>query len=709
MELIYGRDKTERIVSCEVLDGNVLLFIQKEDGTIEQKALPSSHYILAHEKLDGYFEKLEGNLHYNWCRKFKSLDDFNKFRAIYRKKDIYTVKNEKEAAMLTRGFTYFKGMKLKDLSVLAFDIESTGLEHNSDSKVLIIANTLRIGDKLTRKMFCYDDYKSCGEMIDAWATWVREANPSVMLGHNIYMYDLPYINYCANKDGYDLKLGRDGSELVFDSYTSKFRKDGSQFYDYTKCHVFGREIVDTFFLSIKYDTARKYPNYKLKDIIEFEKLQKKNRQFYDAAKIRDNYTVPEEWTKIKKYAKDDGDDALALFDLMCPSYFYMSQSVPMPFENIINKATGSQLNAILLRSYLQKFHSIPKADEKIEYEGAISFGKPGVYHNASKVDVASLYPSIIRQYRVFDKNKDPEENFLKVIEYFTDERLKNKQKAQETNDKYYKDLSESGKIFANSGYGLLGAKLNFNSPEKAAFITAKGREILQKSIKWAEDKNFIVVNGDTDSIMFCKDMNKPFTDEERKLLLDELNSQFDENIKFADDGYYKHVLILKSKNYILDDGKKRKIKGSALKATNKERALKDFIEEMIEALLRRKKDRVIFIYMKYAKEILNLIDITRWSNKKTITDKVLKAEQTTAKKVSAAISGSEYRMSDKIFVYFDKENNIKLQEHWKNDHNVDVLLNKLYDTLEIFSSVVDVECFPNFKLGRNEELVEWLK
>lgn len=172
---------------------------------------------------------------------------------------------------------------------------------------------------------------------------------------------------------------------------------------------------------------------------------------------------------------------------MIPSFFYLTQYVPRTFEAIINTATGSQINLFLVRSYLQHGYSIPKADPPVDYEGAISFGIPGKYLNSFKIDVSSLYPSIIRQYRIGILGKDPNSYFLKMVDFFTENRLLNKKLAKETGDKYYEDLQQSSKVFINSAYGFLGATgLNYNCPESAAKITEHGRNIIIKSIEWAE-------------------------------------------------------------------------------------------------------------------------------------------------------------------------------------------------------------------------------
>lgn len=97
--------------------------------------------------------------------------------------------------------------------------------------------------------------------------------------------------------------------------------------------------------------------------------------------------------------------------------------------------------------------------------------------------------------------------------------------------------------------------------------------------------NFILGPVDTDSISFCKPDMSPFTEEEQEALLQEINEQMPELVKYAHDGYFKTIVVVKAKNYVLDDGDDVKIKGSGLKGTMKEKALRELMERVINVLL----------------------------------------------------------------------------------------------------------------------------
>src|ERR1019366_4337744 len=135
-------------------------------------------------------------------------------------RDMWLPRAIEECFLLCEGATYYKGMKANEVSILSFDIETSGLVLDETSKVFLISNTFRSGDKIIRKLFSIDAYPNQREMIIDWCDWVRKVNPSILCGHNILSYDLPYLKHVQQDD---LDLGRDGSSAEFSERTSKFR------------------------------------------------------------------------------------------------------------------------------------------------------------------------------------------------------------------------------------------------------------------------------------------------------------------------------------------------------------------------------------------------------------------------------------------------------------------------------------------------------
>ena len=757
-KLIYGKNPLERIVSIEISDDVATVFRELEDGSLDIQKHPNRFWILASKSFGAGWVKLDGDQHFKYGKQFTTYKDWATTKKSLPYTDIYTISNQVEAFQVKDGFTYHKGMRHDEASILSFDIETTGLDQNADSKVILISNTFRKLGKITRRLFSYENYANCAEMIDDWAAWVRDMDPSIVCGHNIYAYDLPYLNYCHGKYTDDpIILGRCDKPIYFNRYESKYRVDGSRDLHYNKCQVYGRELVDTMFLAYKYDAVeKKYESYGLKKIIAQEGLEKAGRTFYDANEIRHNYTNPEELEKIKQYAEEDGDDALALYDLMVAPTFYLTQSIPKPFQLVVESATGSQINSLLVRAYLQDRHSVAKADnlddEKVE--GGISFAVPGIYNNVFKIDIKSCYPSQILRFKLYEERKDPRAYYYKLVEHFTLQRFEYKKQMVATGDNYWKNLDVMAKIFINSSYGVANTSgLNYNSANIARKITLESRAIIDMALRWASGNNyadwarkfyeavgekeadqvylslpqeelpikyqhdFIIAPSDTDSISFCKRDHSRFSPEEIKSLLSEINEQSPEKVLWEDDGVYKTIIALKAKNYVLynpnakKEKDKLKIKGSALKGSTRPDAVKEMIKTFIETMAYTEnreeiQSKLQDIYNKYVEEAMQVTEIKRWSARKTLSSTMQESERANETKVIDAIKGSDYREGDRFWVFKMPDESLRLAEHFDGIYDKSHLLKNLFNTVEIFSYVLPIKTlFPNYSLKKNFKIL----
>ncbi len=222
-------------------------------------------------------------------------------------------------------------------------------------------------------------------------------------------------------------------------------------------------------------------------------------------------------------------------------------------------------------------------------------------------------------------------------------------------------------------------------------------------------KNFKLVNADTDSITICKQDGSPFSEEEQDSLLKELNSLFPKKISWEDDGYYRKVVVCRAKNYITQtqDGKV-KIKGSALKATGKSPAMKEFINRIIQSILDDKNDYQQ-IYLQYVKEAKSVTDIKRWASRKTISDKTLTSTRANETRIKDAIEGSELVEGDRCYVYNKTPTELVLVENFDGIYDVAKLIKECYNTSRVFENVLPCEeLFINYSLKKNKALLEQL-
>ena len=61
--------------------------------------------------------------------------------------------NNEESQMAYYGITQFKNLMVDDISVLGFDIESSGIVRDETSKVFVITNTFKKNGKIIERSF----------------------------------------------------------------------------------------------------------------------------------------------------------------------------------------------------------------------------------------------------------------------------------------------------------------------------------------------------------------------------------------------------------------------------------------------------------------------------------------------------------------------------------------------------------------------------
>ncbi len=183
------------------------------------------------------------------------------------------------------------------------------------------------------------------------------------------------------------------------------------------------------------------------------------------------------------------------------------------------------------------FTSTADSDGK-QYQGAIVLDpkSAGTYWNVLVADFASLYPSIIKKYRLSYETMRCEHDECKsnvvpyldhwvclrqqgimstLVGYVRDIRVKWFKPLTRSKDKeealFAKTVQAALKVFINASYGVFGNK-NFTlfCPPLAESTTAYARSALLESKRLAEEMGLDVLYGDTDSIFIHKPTEKQF-------------------------------------------------------------------------------------------------------------------------------------------------------------------------------------------------------
>ena len=206
----------------------------------------------------------------------------------------------------------------------------------------------------------------------------------------------------------------------------------------------------------------------------------------------------------------------------------------LDYLRLRSQLTGLELDrmggsvAAFTNLYLPRLHragyiapSLPEGGGLASPGGYVMDSFPGLYRNVLVLDFKSLYPSIIRTFKIdplglIEGLQAPEDaipGFRGALFSRTRHFLPNIITSlwqQRDEAKREKDVARSHaiKILMNSFYGVLGSGVcRFYDTRLASSITMRGHEIMQETARWVEEAGYKVIYGDTDSTFVLLDEN----------------------------------------------------------------------------------------------------------------------------------------------------------------------------------------------------------
>jgi DNA polymerase elongation subunit (family B) len=490
--------------------------------------------------------------------------------------------------LLLTGRTSFGGMRFGDLRRLALDIEvvtTDGYEFPSaaraDDRIVAVAladstgfrEVLR-GDRLDEAALLAE----CGRLI-------RERDPDVLEGHNIFRFDLEYIEARARRHGVPLAWGRDGSllrgrpaRLSVAERTIGFRR-----YD-----VVGRHVVDTWMLAQLHDVgARDLPSFALKDIARHLGVAASGRTYVDSARIARE--LAENADRLMAYAADDALETVAVSAILSPAYFAQAQLLPFDYQSVTLRGAAAKVDALMLREYLRRGHAVPVPGPGQSVGGGLTaIWHQGVASPVLHVDVTSLYPSLMIAARVAPAG-DVLGVFLELLTHLRDVRVAAKRHARSAataEERHHQQaLSQSFKILINSFYGYLGfSSAHWNDFEAANRVTAEGRRVVTLVVDRLRELGATPVEADTDGVYFTPPPGH--TEDADAALLGAVAAGLPDGVTLELDGRYTAMFSYKMKTYALLDGRGRlTLKGSAFRSRGLEPFQRQLIEELVRLLV----------------------------------------------------------------------------------------------------------------------------
>ncbi len=491
--------------------------------------------------------------------------------------------------MLQTGVTFFKGMRFEQVRRLQFDIEcitTPGYEfcHAGREGDRIVAIGLADQTGWTDVIGGKDMPEK--EILAQFVRCIQTRDPDVLEGHNLFHFDLPYIATRAARHGVRVALGRDGSEP---SQRSSQVVMGDRTTSYKRFDVYGRQIVDTFFLAQAYDqTHRALDSLGLKAVARHFGVAAEDRTYIAGSDITRVFEEhPEE---LAAYVTDDVKETRSISDILSRSAFAQSQMLPLQYQDVVVRGNAVKIDLLLLRAYYHSALALPRPSAGRPITGGYTdLFIEGVVRPVHHCDIRSLYPSLMLSLRLGPAS-DPQGVFLDVLDTLRTYRLETKaamQKAGSRSERTELDaLQSTFKILINSFYGYLGfSQARFNDFEVADRITSEGRNLLADMVVQIENLGGKPIEIDTDGIYYIPP-SEAAEGEGQAVFQDQFRATLPTGIEIEFDDAFEAMYSYKMKNYaLLRENGEMIVKGAALKSRGLERFQREFLRKMLRLKL----------------------------------------------------------------------------------------------------------------------------
>lgn len=682
---LTGADATPRILAVEPAGGaSVHLYRRDQSGKVVREEAPFRPWLLATRsepwaalKPTPEIELLHGDHPLKHLVSFAGWNDFQEaVRAARESREtFYSVNSLVDQYLIASGKTLFKGMIFQELRRMQVDLETTGLDPSvPDGRIVIAAIRSPEGGELA-----FSGRSEEAILVDL-SEAIRQIDPDVIEGHNIFNFDLPFIVERAARWSVALRWGRDNSVVRLGQRQQRV-KVGPLSLSFQTAYVSGRHIIDTYQQIQRYDVGGRLTSYGLKPAIDALGLKRSDRVFVPAEQIRDVWE--QDPKRLIAYAIDDVRDVDELSRLALPTEFYQAQLLPRTLQQVATSGPGGKINDLMLRAYLERKESIPLPGASRDYPGGhAELIASGVFAPVVKCDVESLYPSLMLSEQI-TSSRDTLGLYLPMLRELTRRRLHAKAQSRATTGQeqaVWEGLQGSFKVLINSFYGYLGfGGALFNDYKAATDVTLSGQRVIKSVVARLRETDAAPIEVDTDGVYFVPPEGVR-TEEEELAYVADLACAMPEDIRLAHDGRYQAMLSLHLKNYALlgyDD--RLTLKGSALRSRRLEPFVRDFLLEAARAFMEGRRDDARARYFELAEQIrARSLPIARISQTVMIHEDTI-ASQPRLKRLLLRMN-RQIHGGERITIYEREDGELAPIDEYAGDENVPYLLKRLSDS-----------------------------
>ena len=663
--LLFGHDPEPGIVAVD-FDGvsDVTIYSRQGDGTTTSRVEKFRPFFWAAgapaAPIGAEVEVLGGGLAFDHLIRFGSWGELTQGKAALKAAGhpFFSLSDPLQQYLLLTGKTLFKRLEWTALRRMQIAV---------DSHFIHLADSTGWTEKLDRSE------------LEKLTALVRERDPDVIEGHDLFKKILPGLAAHARNAKVKLLWGRDGSALA--SRASRIQV-AEKTITYPKYEVGGRHFVDTFLLA----------------------------QFFDVtARVLESFDLPDIAAHLHIPPGSTLGQVAALSEALGASYFVQAKIFPYNYQDVVVRGSATKADALFLREYLRQRHSLPDLPEPRPFEGGYTdIFFTGVARNVWHCDVASLYPSLMLQFGCLPAS-DRLGIFHGILTDLRTYRLEAKQQMRAATSKATRAslqaLQSTFKILINAMYGYLGfAQARFADYDAAADVTARGRALLRDMVARLQALHAQVIEIDTDGIYFV-----PPEGADPASLHARLAEILPPGIDVEIDEQYQAMFSYKAKNYaLLDEENVLIVRGGALRSRGLERFQRQFMEEAILLLMQERAGEVEKLRADYEGNIRGRAWPIEWLAK---TDTLQDSLGQYAKKIEgssrnraaayelALKSGRKYEPGDQVSYYITgtKKNvaayeNARLAAEWdagNRDENVEYYVAKLQELAKKFAPFID--------------------
>jgi DNA polymerase-2 len=435
-----------------------------------------------------------------------------------------------------------------DFKVMSFDIE-TAFDTDEIFSIAFVSHNIKkiliIGTNTNTKNIEYVANETA--LLKRFMHWVNITDPDIFIGWNVINFDFRVLQKKASQLKLPLTLGRNNSIPIW----RKSHTDTEHYF----LLIPGRVVLDG--IDTLKNATYSFSSFALENV--GQKLLGKGKLIHSST----NHDPLFKAREIKRLFQQD-KAALAAYNLQdCQlvwDIFSHTELINFAIERA--KLTGLEMDrvggsvAAFDNLYLPRLHrkgfvapNIGDYHDKASAPGGyVMNSRPGLHDNVLVLDYKSLYPSIIRTFKVdpygrIAAKKLPAEAIIPGFdgatfakqEYILPDIIKQLWRARDlAKEEQNQPLSQAIKIIMNSFYGVLGTPgCRIHDARLTSSITKRSHEIIKHSVTLIEQQGYKVIYGDTDSVFVAmqKQLTKQQADKVGQHLIYTINAYWKKHLQ----------------------------------------------------------------------------------------------------------------------------------------------------------------------------------